>query len=61
MRIADQALYMAKRQGRDRVIRADEWRWPLAAGEFPIRYRCGSRSNAGMPSGTWWNGCLSMV
>lgn len=24
MRIADQALYMAKRQGRDRVIRADE-------------------------------------
>ncbi len=24
MRVADQALYMAKRQGRDRVIRADE-------------------------------------
>jgi diguanylate cyclase (GGDEF)-like protein len=29
MRIADQALYMAKRQGRDRVIRADDA--PLAA------------------------------
>jgi hypothetical protein len=24
-------------------------------------YRCGSRSKAGSPSGTWWNGCLSMV
>ena len=24
MRVADQALYMAKRQGRDRVVRADE-------------------------------------
>jgi PleD family two-component response regulator len=30
MRIADQALYMAKRQGRDRVMRADDAP-PLAA------------------------------
>jgi hypothetical protein len=29
--------------------------------EWSAAYRCGSRSNAGMPSGTWWNGCLSMV
>jgi hypothetical protein len=24
-------------------------------------YRAGSRSKAGMPSGTWWWGCLSTV
>lgn len=24
-------------------------------------YRCGSRSNAGMPSGTWWKGWMSTV
>ena len=26
-----------------------------------LRYRCGMRSKLGMPSGMWWNGCLSIV
>ena len=33
----------------------------LCAAKLCVIYRCGSRSNAGMPSGTWWNGCLSTV
>ncbi len=29
--------------------------------ESRYRYLCGIRSKLGMPSGMWWNGCLSMV
>src|SRR5262249_3270557 len=32
----------------------------VVADRVPI-YLWGNRSNAGMPSGTWWNGCLSTV